>query len=203
MLKAILFDFDGVLTIDKTGSESIIKFLAQKTGLPLELIQKSYYRYNRALLYGETVHEDIWPSFCKDIGRKLDILILKKAFEATELDWKMIEYIKQLKENYQIGMITDNKCDRINTILAYYKLNEYFDVVSISAQYHSGKKEEAIFVKTIEKLQVLPQECVFIDNTEQNLVVPQTLGMKTILFDPDHRDIMQFRKRIEAIADLL
>lgn len=39
MIKAILFDFDGVLTIDKTGSQSIIKFIADKSGIPLDIIK--------------------------------------------------------------------------------------------------------------------------------------------------------------------
>lgn len=199
MLKAILFDFDGVLTIDKTGSESITKYLAKESKIPLDRIQKSYYRYNRALLYGETTHEEIWPSFCKDLGKELDIKILNAAYEATKLDSEMIKYVKQLKEIYKIGMITDNKCDRINAILSYHQLQSYFDVVSISAQYHSDKKEKEIFVGTMQNLQVAAEECIFIDNSEQNLIVPQRLGMQTILFDPDHRDIAQLKNRIEAM----
>lgn len=44
----------------------------------------------------------------------------------------------------------------------------------------------------MQSLQVRPEECVFIDNTAQNLIVPERLGMKTILFDDSVRDISAF-----------
>ncbi len=53
MIKAILFDFDGVLTIDKTGSQSIIKYLARITGISKDALKREYYKYNKDLLYGE------------------------------------------------------------------------------------------------------------------------------------------------------
>lgn len=37
MIKAILFDLDGVLTIDKTGSTTITKDISKGTGIPLEV----------------------------------------------------------------------------------------------------------------------------------------------------------------------
>lgn len=46
----------------------------------------------------------------------------------------MIELVKKLKTNYLIGVITENKCDRIETILDYYKLKKYLDVVAVSAE---------------------------------------------------------------------
>lgn len=36
MIKAILFDFDGVLTIDKYGSDSILRYLSQNTAVSIE-----------------------------------------------------------------------------------------------------------------------------------------------------------------------
>lgn len=41
MIKAILFDFDGVLTTDRTGSLSICNYICKKTGIDLELLKKS------------------------------------------------------------------------------------------------------------------------------------------------------------------
>lgn len=59
MIKAILFDFDGVLTIDKAGSTTITNYISQKTGISLDLVKSCYYKYNKRLLYGEISHEDM------------------------------------------------------------------------------------------------------------------------------------------------
>lgn len=42
MIKAILFDFDGVLMIDATGSQSICNYICKKTGLGAEEFKKYY-----------------------------------------------------------------------------------------------------------------------------------------------------------------
>ena len=74
MIKAVLFDFDGVLTIDKTGSTSITNYLSNICGIPLEDVKACYYKYNKQLLLGETTHLEIWQDFCKSLGHNIDYL---------------------------------------------------------------------------------------------------------------------------------
>lgn len=199
MIKAILFDFDGVLTIDKTGSESIIRFISDKSRIPLEVVKTNYYKYNRELLSGEITHKDMWNSFCNDIGQKLDYSILIEAFKNTLLDKEMIEFLKELKLNYLIALVTDNKVDRINTILEYSDLKKYFDVVSISAKLKSRKDKRYIFEDTILNLKIQPEECVFIDNTDRNLIIPKSMGICTILFDDERRCIHKFKQDLMSL----
>ena len=98
MIKAVLFDFDGVLTIDKTGSTSITNYLSNICGIPLEDVKACYYKYNKQLLLGETTHLEIWQDFCKSLGHNIDYDILIDSFRATRLDEKMITLVKELKE---------------------------------------------------------------------------------------------------------
>lgn len=199
MIKAVLFDFDGVLTIDKTGSTTITKYISDTCGIPLENVKSCYYKFNKRLLYGETSHQEIWADFCKSLGRDVDYNVLIDSFKDTRLDDKMISLVKKLNESYLIGMVTDNKCDRISTILDYRKLNQYFDVVAVSADIHSGKDSHEIFEYVLDKLNVSADECVFIDNTEKNLVVPKQMGMATILFDDENRDFELFVRDLEKV----
>ncbi len=57
------------------------------------------------------------------------------------IDEKMLDYIKDKHNNYLIGMITDNKTDRIDAIINNFVFKELFDVVVISADVHSRKSE--------------------------------------------------------------
>jgi len=199
MIKAILFDFDGVLTIDKTGSTTITNYISSVCDIPLEKVRASYYKYNKQLLLGDTTHQVIWKDFCNDLGQDIDYSILIDSFRYTNLDDKMIALVRKLKERYCIGMVTDNKCDRINTILEHNSLNQYFDVVAISAHLHSSKNSKDIFEYVIDTLGVSANECVFIDNTEKNLVIPKQMGMATILFDDENRDYDLFITDLERI----
>ena len=199
MIKAVLFDFDGVLTIDKTGSTTITNYISDNYDISLEKVKSSYYKFNKPLLLGETTHQEIWADFCQVLGQEIGYSILLDSFRYTRLDDKMINLVKQLKERYLIGMVTDNKCDRIETILDYRGLNQYFDVVAISANLHSGKDSQSIFKYVLNTLNVSASECVFIDNTEKNLVVPKQMGMATILFDDENRDFDVFLSELESI----
>ena len=199
MIKAVLFDFDGVLTIDKTGSATITNYISDTCGIPLENVKSCYYKFNKQLLLGETTHQEIWEDFCQSLGQDIDYNILLDSFRFTRLDEKMIALVQKLKERYLIGMVTDNKCDRISTILDYKGLNPYFDVVAISAYIHSGKDNRSIFEYVLNTLNVSASECLFIDNTEKNLVIPNQMGMSTILYNDDNRDFEEFVGKLESI----
>ena len=201
MIKSILFDFDGVLTIDKTGSTSITKYISQQTNIPLDIVKASYYKYNKKLLIGEIIHEDMWADFCNDVGKQIPYQVLIDSFKNTALDERMFNYIKELKKSYRIGMITDNKVDRIEIILKHNHCTDYFDVVAISAKQHSGKENSPIFQYVLDNLKVKATECVFIDNTEKNLLVPARMGMKTVLFDDENREFQAFARSLSAILE--
>jgi putative hydrolase of the HAD superfamily len=196
MIKAVLFDFDGVLTIDKTGSESIIKYIVSKTDILFEILSNSYYSYNNGLLLGEYTHKDIWANLCRDVNTNIDYNLLLEAFENTLLDNDMLVVVKELKKTYKIGMITDNKRDRIEAVSEINKFNEIFDVISVSADVHSCKDDKAIFEQTIAALGVSPNECIFIDNTPDNLIAPRLMGMTTILYNDENKNIDEFKNTL-------
>ncbi len=201
MIKAILFDFDGVLTTDKTGSQSIINYLSAKTDIPFDTLKSAYAPFNKDLLYNGLKHEDMWQEFCDRIGTNINYTLLTDSFLNTPIDLDMIALVKQLKTQYPIGMITDNKCDRIDAIVQHHQWDKLFDVISVSAAFHSGKTDERIFTETLCALDVRPEESVFIDNTAKNLIVPKQLGMHTILFDDVNRDIQQFTEQLNRVLD--
>lgn len=189
MIKGIFFDFDGVITTDSMGSPGIISYLAKATGLDKDAVWKAYFRHNNELLIGDKLHEDMWEEFCNELGTRIDPALLKPAFLNIDLDPNMVELIRELKKNYMIGMITDNKADRIHTILEETVLKGLFDVVVISAECHSRKTTQGIFDVTLEKSGLKASECAFIDNTLENLVIPKEMGFETIFFDDKKRDM--------------
>ena len=198
MIKAILFDFDGVITTDATGSQSICNYICKKIGLNIEIFEKEYYKYNDDLLNGKINHKDIWDSLCKGLNTKIDINILYESFINTPIDSKMMEFIDALKQQkYKIGMVTDNKKDRISDIVEYYNWSKVFDAITVSADIGSGKDYKAIFMKTIDCLNVNADECIFIDNQEKNLIIPKSIGMNVIYFDHIKRNYEELIKEFK------
>lgn len=187
-IKGLFFDFDGVITIEKQGSPTIISYISKEANIPIEVVENAYYKHNDDLLYGNITHRDMWEQFCSDIGKTLDFHMLEKAFMNVTIDEKMLDHIKDKHSDYLIGMITDNKADRINIIVNNTVLKDLFDVIIISADVHSRKSERKIFEEALKQSGLKAEECVFIDNTESNLKIPSEMGFKTIFFDDEKRN---------------
>lgn len=201
MIKGILFDFDGVLTTDANGSTSTCNYICKETGVDYDLFKNEYYKYNKDLNCGKITHEEIWSDLCRGINKDIDIDILYKAFINTPINNEMINLAKKLKDkNYKIGMVTDNKKDRKDMIADYYNLNKIFDVITVSAEIGSEKDNTEIFEYTIQKLMLRADECVFIDNQEKNLIVPKEMGINTIYYDHNERDLEKLIKNLEILG---
>ena len=200
MIHNILFDFDGVLTLDASGSQSILAYLSRQTGIALSKLEDAYYPYNDDLLYGSLMHQDMWQEFCSAIGTQIDFRLLTDSFIHTPLDPAMLQYASELKKDYKLAMVTDNKTDRMNAICSYYHLNDLFDVVAVSAAVHSGKKHPAIFTETLRQLDCQPEACIFIDNTASNLTIPSQMGIHTILYDDRLRDLPALQNEIHTLT---
>ena len=189
MIKAVFFDFDGVLTLDATGTTSIVNYVTAKTGIDKESFNREYRKFNRDLLSGRTTHDLIWGDLCRAVNREISIKVLMDSYIHTPLDFQMIALARGIKsQGYRLGIITDNKADRIETISAKHRLDKLFDVISVSASVGSTKSGKEIFRDAMGKAGARAEECIFIDNNPRNLLIPEELGMSVIYFDHDKRD---------------
>src|SRR4051812_36346079 len=79
-IRAVMFDFDGVLTNDKTGSLTTTRYLSQRTGIELPKLQAAFRRFNNDLTLGRTTHAAVWPDICADLGQTVGLDLLEEAF---------------------------------------------------------------------------------------------------------------------------
>jgi len=187
-IKAVLFDFDGVLTTDKTGSLTTARYLSKKTGIELSHVQSVFRRFNNDLTLGKTTHEQIWGSICGGLGKNMSIALLKEAFESTPMNARMLKLARELRSRYAVGIVTDNKKDRIDHLKKVHSLPSLFDPITVSAEIGIGKDNPKIFLDVLRRLCANPHECIFIDNSEDNLIAPSAIGIKTIYFNDEKQD---------------
>lgn len=198
MIKAVLFDFDGVLTTDKTGSVTTLRYLSAKTGIGEQELWGAFAMFNDDLLHGRSTHAEVWPSLCSTLGRELDIALLAEAFESTPANREMFDLARALKSGgYSTGIVTDNKQDRIDRLKACLGLEALFSPIVVSAECGCGKNDRAIFDHALERLGVRPDQAVFIDNSRRNLVAANAIGMKTIHFDDEANDVHGLVRTLE------
>ena len=61
-----------------------------------------------------------------------------------------------------------------------------------------GKDDPKIFLGVLGQLGVSPDECIFIDNSQENLIAPGSLGIKTIYFDDEKQDFQALLTALQA-----
>lgn len=200
MIKAIFFDYDGVLTTDKTGSHTTTRYLSQVTGIELSAIKAAFNRYNQDLTLGRATHADIWPDLCIELGQALRIELLHEAFESTPLNAEMLSLARRLRKGHSVGIITDNKQDRMDHLKRHQGLASWFDPIVVSAEIGSDKSSTEIFLHALNRAGARPQEAVFIDNNYENLAAPNALGIQTIFHDDETNDIDALLRHLQALG---
>lgn len=77
----------------------------------------------------------------------------------------------------------------------YPEIFSLFDDCIISANVHLAKPEPEIFEYLLKKYNLTPQECIFIDDQEENIVAAQKLGITGILFEK----VTTVRKKLKQL----
>jgi putative hydrolase of the HAD superfamily len=97
-----------------------------------------------------------------------------------------IQILRELKSNeYKIYLLSNY----IKEAFDYVKdRNEFFTLVDgkvISCEIKSAKPEMKIYQSLIDKYNLNPDQCVFIDDIESNLNKARSLNIKTIYYSED------------------
>lgn len=196
MIKAIIFDWGGV--IGKDLSPSIYSDMSKINRMSPELMKESIKEEQKLFQTGKIVDVEFW----KRIGSKLCIEpktvenIWINAFkEKAKIDSDVENIITDLNaKGYKLAILSNmiKPFGRSNGEKRFYKL---FSAVIFSHEAGMRKPDEEIYIHASEKLGVEPDECIFIDDKERNLLPAEKIGMKTILF----KNAEQLKKDLSRI----
>lgn len=75
--------------------------------------------------------------------------------------------------------------------------NEYFDGTLISADVKLVKPEAEVYRLLYKTFSLVPEECVFIDDSTQNIEGAERTGMAGIVF---HGDAQELRERLAELG---
>ena len=105
-------------------------------------------------------------------------------------------YIGELKgRKYKTGVISNVGHGFVEQVFVDYKTDDYFDAMILSSDVGVVKPDPMIYGLAAEKLGVLPQECVFIDDLEKNVKGAEDAAMKGILY----KSVGKLREELEPL----
>jgi putative hydrolase of the HAD superfamily len=187
-IKAVLFDFSGVLTSSPWPALS-----ASAQG-DLELLVGPYHDDTdhpwHQLERGEISIGD-WMTAVQALGQAagtaIDFGPMETLLGNLTVHDQVIEHIRGLRaDGFATALVTNNVREGADRWRAMIPVDELFDVVVDSSAVGMRKPNPAIYHHTLELLgEVAPADAVFLDDVESNLVGARSAGLQTILvLDP-------------------
>lgn len=107
---------------------------------------------------------------------------------------ELFEYLDGLKPRYKIGMLSNAASNWLPELFSQKQI-EVFDAVALSHSTGYTKPMPEAYNAIAEQLQVLPAECVLIDDQERCVSGAHEAGMQAILY----KDNDQLRADLEPL----
>ena len=185
MIKAIVFDFGGVLlrTEDHSFRRRWEAQLGLQPGEAEEIVFNS--EMGQKAQRGEISTEDLWAwvSLRLTLGDQLDAF--RRDFWAGDvLDQELVATVRALQGAYQTAMISNATDSLREDLEAKHGVADAFDLIVVSAEERVMKPDPDIYKRTLEKLEASAKEAVFVDDFERNTRAASDIGMAAIHYRP-------------------
>ncbi len=220
VLKAVLFDFNGVIIKDEAIHRELNDELLIAENLPTqgkEFWKVCVGRSDRAAL------TDLLESRGRFVTDEyLDKLIAKKAIayrqrlaqlETLPIYPEVVEFIKQMSESgYKLAVVTGAIRSEVELVLEQAGIDRYFETIVSGDEIKQSKPDPAGYLLAVEKLNkldpdlnLLPAECIAIEDTFAGLQAVKAAGIQAVAIAntyPFHMLQRRANWTIDRFADL-
>ena len=190
MIKAVIFDCFGVLTTD--GWKQIREeFFAHDEELMQHALDIDKAVNAGFMRYGEFIGE-----ISKMTGLSSDDVT--KRINGNVPNKLLFEYIRDtLKPKYKIGMLSNAAGNWLGELFEPWQ-EKLFDAIVLSYEIGAVKPESAMYQAAASRLNVLADECLFIDDVELYCDAAERQDMKAIYHEDTRRTIKKFEELLRA-----
>lgn len=187
-IKNIIFDLGKVL-LNLDFNASIVAF--QKLGLSKDVLDNQH-AYSDPVFYELEVGKVSPEEFCSRVRKVLKNQDatdnqIEDAWYAMILDIpaNRVKVVQELAKNYNVYLFSNTNKIHIDRLHKAFKAEHGIDFPSLfvkdyySHEIHERKPDLSSYQKVIELSGVNPEETVFIDDLEKNILGAQKAGLKT------------------------
>lgn len=183
--KALIFDFFGVIS-SEVAPFWFRDHISQSEKRVLEE------KYVRPADRGQLSQEDLF----KSLGE-----ISNVAPKEIEADWlsrahinvDVVEYIRELKDQYRLGLLTNAFSPFFATVLERSNAKDLFEVIVMSGETGYVKPEPEMYQMILQKMEVSPEEALMIDDNPANVEGAKRIGMDGFIYS----SLQGLREKIE------
>jgi len=197
MLKGVILDFGGVLTITRPR-QAVLRRCEGQLGLAEGELTSLLFasEHWRAVSTGRITADAYWQRVHEQLGVPLPAALAPfkhNPFAYERLNGRMVGLTRRLHRRYCTALLS-NATLFLDSLLADEGLTGLFDVIVNSARVGRRKPDSEIFALTLRRMGLPPDVCLFVDDKERNTTVAQSLGMRVVVFRSAAHLMRELRK---------
>lgn len=185
-ISALILDYGGVIS-QPQNSENI-KNILQSLKQHHADFMKVYYAFRGQYDAGQISGEQYWMNILQHYGLdpldfELASLIREDVASWTRPNESMLRFAAENRTKInKLAIISNMNRDSLAFIRNNFDWLTLFDECSFSCELGKNKPDREIYENCLGMLKLPPEECLFVDDSEENVKGAQKLGMPVIQY---------------------
>jgi len=183
MIKAIIFDMDGVVSDTQTLHSEIEAAIFQRYGIKksVEEITEKYAGVPCKVFFKEVFLENSIPVDVQKIVEEKENLMMERIRGNVTPMPGAINLIKEARQKgLKLAVASSSPIELVSLVLEELNLESIFKVVVTLEDVQNGKPDPEIFLLAAKRLGVTPGECIAIEDGHSGMLAAKSAGIKCI-----------------------
>ena len=197
-IRGLVLDYGGVLTLpqDAASVDRMVAYL----GLDRDAFRRIYRARRPAYDSGAVTGEQYWRGVVEGCGLDpdgidLSYLIAQDVQSWTQLNEAMVQFVRGVRRRvHRLAIISNMTPNTLVWMKREFEWLALFDECVFSCELGTNKPGPEIYQYCIRRLGLRADECLFVDDSADNVQGAQDVGMAAIRFEC----VAQFLAALEA-----
>lgn len=204
MLKAVLFDMDGVIV----DTEPLHKEAYQKMFLEVGIqVSDTLYETFTGQATLE-ICEKLCSSFKLTLSPETLVAIKRRHFKSLfeSSDLKLLDGVLELIQEYhsyglKLVLASSASMANIDRIFNRFDLDRYFIAKVSGADLHASKPHPEIFIRAAQAADHSPEECMVIEDATNGIIAAKAAGIFCVAYNSKHSKNQDYSLANKVVSD--
>lgn len=185
MIKAVIFDMDGVIADTEPIHESARNILLSELGLDVETISARAIGRGKRAFWGEVVQQYRLPYTAEQLTvREFDYImeiVGKMGLQPSAGLKELLEYLKAC--NIKTAVASSSDRNYVERILEVTDLKNYFSEIACGNEVAKTKPAPDVYLKILDLLGVKAAEALAVEDSDTGARAAAAAGIKCVAYD--------------------
>ena len=219
MLKAVIFDFNGVIVDDEPLHLELFRRVLGEEGISIteEEYMARYLGYDNFKCFRAALTDAGQEQQATDLAHIVALIARKTDYYLTAINERfllfpgVVELVQKLAAKYPMGIVSGAERKEIEHVLWRAAIRDCFQTIITSADLNSGKPDPEGYLKALTTLNslgsfeqpILPEECLVIEDSRAGVEAAKRAGMWCLAVTNSYKaeDLVKADWIVSSLAD--